>query len=95
MFEERGVRNVYAAEGPAWTPRKITAYDADDGQEITNLSISADGKMIVYVRGGDHDGNWSDLAPDPASSSKQPKVGIWSVPFSGRKPNALRRVTNR
>lgn len=89
VFDERGVRNVYAAEGPEWTPRKVTAYDSDDGQELTNLSLSADGKTIVYVRGGDHDGNWSDLAPDPSSSPRQPKVEIWSVPFSGGTPRRL------
>ena len=88
-FDERGVRNIYAAEGPAWTARKITSYAADDGQELTNVSLSADGKTIVYVRGGDHDGNWSDLAPDPASSPKQQKVEIWSVPFSGGTPKRL------
>ncbi|HEY9514151.1 MAG TPA: DPP IV N-terminal domain-containing protein, partial [Gemmatimonadaceae bacterium] len=92
VFDERGVRNVYAAEGPAWTPRKITSYGADDGQELTNLSLSPDGKTIVYVRGGDHDGNWSadgNLAPNPASSPTQPKVEIWSVAFAGGSPRLL------
>src|SRR5262245_57849931 len=53
-FNERGARNVYVADGPAFTARKITSYTEDDGQEVTQLSFSADGKMIVYVRGGDH-----------------------------------------
>ena len=88
-FDELGVRNIYAAEGPSWTPRKVTSYTDDDGQELTNVSLSPDGKTIVYVRGGDHDGNWSDLAPDPASNPKQPKVEIWSVPFSGGTPKRL------
>ena len=26
----------------------------DDGQELTNLSFSSDGKTVVYVRGGRH-----------------------------------------
>jgi dipeptidyl aminopeptidase/acylaminoacyl peptidase len=89
VFDERGVRNIYTAEGPSWTPHKVTAYSADDGQELTNLSLTRDGKTIVYVRGGDHDGNWSDLAPDPASSPRQPKVEIWSVPFAGGTPKRL------
>jgi dipeptidyl aminopeptidase/acylaminoacyl peptidase len=89
VFDERGVRNVYVAEGPAWTPRKVTSYSTDDGQELTNVSLTPDGNTVVYVRGGDHDGNWSDLAPDPASSPKQPKVEIWSVPFAGGTPKRL------
>src|SRR6059058_5231376 len=52
VFDERGVRNVYAAEEPDFQPRKLTSYTSDDGQELTNLSISADGRWVVYVRGG-------------------------------------------
>ncbi|HEY9427044.1 MAG TPA: alpha/beta fold hydrolase [Gemmatimonadaceae bacterium] len=89
VFDERGVRNIYVAEGPSWTPRKITLYSSDDGQELTNVSLTPDGRTVVYVRGGDHDGNWSDLAPDPASSPRQPKVEIWSVAFSGGTPKRL------
>src|SRR4051812_39941210 len=53
-FNERGVRNIYVAYGPAFEPRRVTAYREDDGQELTQLSFSPDGATIVYVRGGDH-----------------------------------------
>src|SRR5436190_22399998 len=49
-FNERGVRNVYAAEAPDFKPSRLTAYAEDDGQELTNLSFSADGRTIAYVR---------------------------------------------
>src|ERR1019366_8653699 len=51
--------------------------------ELGQLSFSADGKTVVYVRGGDHDANWpaeGGLAPDPSLSPVQPKVQIWAVP---------------
>jgi dipeptidyl aminopeptidase/acylaminoacyl peptidase len=86
VFNESGVRNVYVAEGPAFEPHKLTDYTADDGQELTNLSISADGKWVVYTRGGDHDANWAaegGLAPDPTSSPVQPHIEIWAAPFAG------------
>jgi len=89
VFDELGVRNIYVAEGPSWTPRKVTSYSEDDGQELTNLSLTPDGGTVVYVRGGDHDGNWTDLAPDPTSSPVQPKIEIWSVPFAGGTPKRL------
>jgi dipeptidyl aminopeptidase/acylaminoacyl peptidase len=92
VFDERGVRNIYAAEGPDFQPRKLTSYASDDGQELTNLSISADGKWVVYVRGGDHDANWAaegGLAPDPTSSPVQPHVEIFAVPFAGGAPKLL------
>src|SRR5690349_13010427 len=53
-FDERGVRNVYVAEAPGFRARKLTNFTNDDGQELTSLSISADGKWVVFVRGGEH-----------------------------------------
>jgi len=83
-FNEEGKRNVYVAEGPTFAPRKLTNYNNDDGQEITSLSISADGKWVVYVRGGDHGSNWGDDEPVNVSFSPTPlKVQIWTVPFAG------------
>jgi dipeptidyl aminopeptidase/acylaminoacyl peptidase len=80
-----GVRNVWVADGPTFAPRQVTQYAKDDGQELTQLTFSPDGKHLLYVRGGDHDANWpaaGDLAPDPDRSTEQPKVTIWSVSVS-------------
>ena len=83
----KGVRNVWVADGPDFRPRQVTQYSADDGQEITQLTLSPDGKHLVYVRGGDHDANWdSKTEPDPASSPDEPKVTIWAARLSGGAP---------
>src|SRR5579871_983676 len=42
-LDEEGRRNIYVAEGPAYTPRKLTDFAKDDGQEISSLTLSADG----------------------------------------------------
>lgn len=86
IVDQRGVRNVWAAAGPAFAPHRLTDYRADDGQELTNLSLSRDGTVAVYVRGGDHDANWpaaGNLQPDPAHSPEQPVLQIWAVPGDG------------
>lgn len=91
-FNERGVRNIYAADAPDFKPRRVTAYKDDDGQELTNLTFSDDGKTIVYVRGGNHGANWpaeDNLMPDPASSPIQPKMQVWAVSAGGRTPKLL------
>ncbi len=89
-LNEQGKRNVYVAEGPDFTPRKITQYNDDDGQEITSLSISDDGKWVVYVRGGDHGSNWDDDVPvNTLSTPLPPNVQIWRVPFAGGEPKAI------
>jgi Tol biopolymer transport system component len=88
-LDERGLRNIWVAEGPAFSARRLTAYAADEGQELTSVSISADGKYVVYVRGGEHSANWPGLPPNPASLPDAPKVQIWSVPFAGGTPTLL------
>src|SRR5689334_8565642 len=38
-FIERGARNIYVAEGPGFSARRLTSYLDDDGQELTNVSF--------------------------------------------------------
>ena len=85
-FDEQGKRNIYVAEGPAFKPRKLTNFNTDDGQEISSLSISSDGKWVVFKRGGDSGSNWNDDDPVNVNSDPQPpKVQIHSVSFDGKK----------
>lgn len=89
-FNERGSRNVWVAEGPDFRARKLTNYEADDGQELTSVSISADGKYVVYVRGGDHGSNFdSAVGVNPALAPVQMKVQIFSIPFAGGEAKLL------
>jgi len=84
-----GVRNVWVAQGPAFRPRQVTHFTADDGQDITQLTFSPDGAHLLYVLGGDHDANWpaeGNLAPDPTSSAEQPIVTIWAASLTGGAP---------
>jgi dipeptidyl aminopeptidase/acylaminoacyl peptidase len=89
-FNERGARNVWVAEGPDFKTRRLTNYETDDGQELTSISLSADGKYVVYVRGGDHGSNFdSAVGVNPAMTASQMKVQIWSTPFAGGEPKLL------
>ncbi|HEX5313901.1 MAG TPA: S9 family peptidase, partial [Gammaproteobacteria bacterium] len=86
-LDERGVRNVWVASGPDFTPRELTHYGDDDGQELTQLQFSPDGKYLVFVRGGDHDANWPESPPpDPDSSTTEPEVTIWAAVLPDGKP---------
>jgi dipeptidyl aminopeptidase/acylaminoacyl peptidase len=89
-FNEEGRRNVYVAEGPDFRPRRVTNYATDDGQEITSLSLSNDGKWVVFVRGGDHGSNWEDGLPvNPGFTTTPYKVQVLSVPFAGGEVKSL------
>ena len=84
IFNERGARNIYTAAAPEWKARRLTNFPADDGQELTQVSFTGDGKGVVFVRGGDHDGNWpADQPPNPAQFPRKPTVQIWLAPVSG------------
>jgi len=90
-FNERGVRNIYVASGPGYEARRVTSYKDDDGQELTHLAFSNNGRMIVYVRGGDHGSGrpGDDGPPNPAQLPVQPKIQVWSVPVAGGEAKVL------
>jgi dipeptidyl aminopeptidase/acylaminoacyl peptidase len=89
-FNEEGSRNIYVAEAPTFQARKLTNYNSDDGQEITSLQISEDGKWVIYVRGGDHGGNWNDDFPvNPTFNPVMPKVQVFTIPFEGGEAKTL------
>lgn len=52
VLREGGSRNIYLAEPPAYTPRKLTSFDQDDGAEVTDLTWSKDAQSLIFVRGG-------------------------------------------
>jgi dipeptidyl aminopeptidase/acylaminoacyl peptidase len=83
---QRGIRNIWIAQGPDFKPRMVTGARDDDGQELTNLAFSADGRWLVWTRGGDHGANWpaeGNLMPNPTSSATQPKLEVWAAAVDG------------
>lgn len=89
-LNERGVRNVYVAEGPAFTARRLTPYTADDGQELSAVTLAPDGRHVLYVRGGDFGSNWDDALPvNPTGLPIPPRTELWTVPFDGGTPVSL------
>ena len=86
---EKGKRNIYVAAGPAFELRKLTSYNSDDGQEISSLSLSADGRWVTYVRGGDHGAYDESIVRNPASSPKGQKIQVFVLPFDGGTPRMI------
>ncbi len=83
-IDEKGVRNVYVAEAPSFVSRKLTNFKEDDGQEITSISISDDGKWVLFVRGGDHGANFDDeKAVNPAGNAEPQTVRVMQIAFTG------------
>lgn len=76
----RGVRNIMVAEPPEYRARAVTAYTADDGQEVAQLRWTPDGAAIVYTRGGEL---------NPAHDPKGVEEAVWIVPAAGGAPRRI------
>ncbi len=84
VHNTRGVRNVWAASGADLKARQLTAYTQDDGQEIDEVVVSPDGKVVFYVRGGDP--NRRGEIPNPTSDPAGQEQAIWRVALAGGPP---------
>ena len=51
VFDERGARNVWAAEAPDFRGRRLTSFDGDRGTTISSLAFSRDGRRLAFIRG--------------------------------------------
>src|SRR5262249_31185761 len=51
VFDAKGARNVWIADGPNFLARQVTHYSGDDGTPIASLRITPDGRTVVFVRG--------------------------------------------
>lgn len=90
LSAHRGQRNVWVAEAPDFVPRRLTAYTLDDGQDMSGLQLSDDGRRVVYVRGGEHGSNWDRSEPvNTGSLPDAPKVQVWSADFTGGAPRLI------
>ena len=81
---EKGMRNVYTAAAPTWTPVNLTRFTGDDGRDISNISISDDGAIITFVRGSAT--NSRDWVANPSHDPNGPERAIWAVRSSGGAP---------
>jgi dipeptidyl aminopeptidase/acylaminoacyl peptidase len=77
LFNDRGVRNLWVAEAPAYQARKLTNYTDDDGVDLNALEWTPDGRSLLYVRGGDEENGGEH--PNPQSQTKRPEQAVWIV----------------
>lgn len=81
VMNEGGVRNLWTAAAPDFEPRRLTAYDADDGQPLDALALTAGGEVLVYARGSGPNaaGEIANPNSDPAGAER----AIWAVATDG------------
>ena len=87
VANQRGVRNVWIADAPSFGARQLTTYAEDDGETISSLRLTPDGKTAVYVRGTET--NKSGEVADPSSSVHQRHQDVWAIDANGGAPRDL------
>ncbi|MEJ7810809.1 MAG: prolyl oligopeptidase family serine peptidase [Gemmatimonadaceae bacterium] len=78
---ERGMRNVYTAAAPGFAPVRLTRFLEDDGTDVSDVSLSDDGSIAVFVRGSaPNRAGWiANPSHDPAGAER----AVWAVRTSG------------
>ena len=81
---EKGMRNVYTAAAPAFTPVRITNFMKDDGVDLGDVELSDDGAIAVFVRGSAP--NRDDWIANPSHDPDGGERAIWAARTSGGVP---------
>ena len=90
IANQEGKRNVWVADvsAPDFKPQMLTAYTADDGQAIDDITWTPDGQSVVYVHGGDFEFP-ERPNPNPAGLTAGVEQAIYIVPVTGGAPRKL------
>ena len=79
VFKANGRRNIWVAEGPNFKGRQLTQFSDDDGQDLTQLTFTHDGRWVIFVRGGNE--NQSGEIPNPTSDPRGTRQTIFASSF--------------
>ena len=84
---EAGVRNIWVG-GPAEPARQVTHYTADNGVELYDLALSADGRQLAFVVGGDGEFPEGGL-PNTASMTSAPEQQVMIIDLPAGRPRVI------
>lgn len=81
VMNNEGVRNIWTAAAPNYSPVQLTEYKEDDGSPLSSLTLSPDGSFLIYIRGGSR--NRAGEHPNPTSDPDGGKQNIWMIRTDG------------
>ena len=81
VVNSRGVRNIWIAAAPAFTGRAVTAFTADDGQDLDDLVWNGAGSAVLFTRGGSPNGRGE--IPNPRNDPAGARQEVWIAPVTG------------
>jgi dipeptidyl aminopeptidase/acylaminoacyl peptidase len=87
IFNDKGRRNVWVAEGPDLRARPLTSFGEDDGQSIADLAFTADARAVVFARGNGDGSRGEPL--NPTSEVAGATRAIWVAPLAAGGPRQI------
>ena len=87
VFDTKGVRNIWLADPPVFAARQLTNYANDDGNEISSVRLTPDGRKVLYVRGSEI--NSAGEVADPTSNDQIRKQEVWAADTERSDPPRL------
>ncbi len=87
VLNTKGSRNVWMAASPDFAGKQATSFSGDDGQDITSLTWSPDGKALLFIRGGGP--NRQGEIPNPSLAPDGAEQAIWAVDVAAGTPRKL------
>ncbi len=86
QVEQAGVSKIYVAMAPDFRPRRLYSKTDSDGQPVSSVTISADGRFVAFRTGA---ALWGEKAYNPVSLVDPPQLMLWVV---GTGPGAILRL---
>ena len=87
VFNFKGARNVWIADGPNFAARQVTHYTGDDGMPIASLRLTPDGRTMVFVRGTETNDGGRVAAPTNDLTPR--KQMVFAMDVDGESARAL------
>jgi dipeptidyl aminopeptidase/acylaminoacyl peptidase len=87
VFDAKGARNVWIADGPSFSARQVTHYAGDDGTPIASLRLTPDGRTVVFVRGTET--NEAGRVAIPTNDLTPRKQMVFAMEVDGESPRVL------
>ena len=85
MELHKGVRSIWLARAPDYRPVELASTHTDDGQDLSELAFSPDGRVFAWVRGAVEHNGWAAGLPaaNPANGVTKPEMEIWASTDGG------------
>ncbi|NND32116.1 MAG: S9 family peptidase [Saprospiraceae bacterium] len=88
----RGIRSLYTARAPNFTPQLRYQATADDGQQITNIRFDHSGSHLYFVKGSAT--NREGEIANPASQVVYPVAQLFQVNLASNAKDTMGSYTN-